>query len=615
MTRPHSALRHLALQGEVDGIRRTYLLQPGINRIGRGVGGEVVLTFEGISRRHALLSVEPHRLVLEDLGSKNGTFANGERVESQRIEVGDRLRFGPVALRLEELPEHDLEIASRTPIAHTSSEAPPTTLAFAGDIPALWESSLAWFDALLPPAHDPSAWGTPWLERLVERLQAAGAAWLFREADGSLVVDALVGVPPSEAALHAALTKQEDISQGRPSRSTNDVLAVAHELGQGRCRALAIWGSFPARARSAPLLALLLRLAPSATSIPSTALRQPSQTAVRTKKLTIPDGWIPGDSPAMRALLRQIQAIATSDLPILILGETGVGKEGVARILHGSSARARGPFIATNCAAIPRDLLEAELFGVGRGVATGVSPRPGKVLAAHGGTLLLDEIGELPLELQAKLLRFLQEREIQPLGSAPVAVDVRVLAATNVHLDERVREGSFRADLYYRLAGYALRVPPLRERREDIPALVEHFLANAAQTAGRSIAGLTVGALAKLVEHAWPGNVRELEHEVQKLVWFAAESEVIVAERIRLDGFVAETPRAREQSEPDSAPTSTLSQFSDADLELDTLERRAIQEALRRAGGNQSRAAEILGITRTALYRRIQRFGLATEIG
>ncbi len=306
----------------------------------------------------------------------------------------------------------------------------------------------------------------------------------------------------------------------------------------------------------------------------------------------------------MRTLLRQMEAVAGSELPILILGETGAGKEGVARILHLSSPRSAGPFVAVNCAAIPRDLLEAELFGVGKGVATGVSPRAGRFQAAAGGTLLLDEIGDLPPELQPKLLRALQEREVQPLGSPPVAVDVRVLAATNAGLEERVRSGAFRSDLYYRLAGYVLRVPPLRERREDVPALVDHFLRAAAREAGRTIRGITVGALQRLVARPWPGNVRQLEHEVRRLVWLCADSETVVAETLDraaplggVDGGVEAGGRG---------PAVELA----GDLDLSALERRAVVEALRRCDGNQSRAAALLGLTRTSLYRRVRRLGL-----
>jgi transcriptional regulator with PAS, ATPase and Fis domain len=285
-----------------------------------------------------------------------------------------------------------------------------------------------------------------------------------------------------------------------------------------------------------------------------------------------------------------MEAVAASELPILILGETGVGKEGVARALHASSPRHRGPFVAVSCAAIPGDLLEAELFGVGRGVATGVAPRAGKLRQADSGTVFLDEIGDMPDELQAKLLRTLQEREVQPLGGAAEKLDVRVLAATNADLDRKLEEGTFRADLFYRLAGHVLRVPPLRERRKDIPELVEHFLRRAASEASRSVRGVTLGALRRLVERPWPGNVRQLDHEIRRLVWLSKDSEAIVAESL-------------DSTEASDAGADLFG----AELDLAALEQKAIAEALRRCDGNQSRAAELLGITRTALYRRMRR--------
>jgi len=572
-------LRHpLALCGDVGGHRRTYFLGPGLNRIGSRLDGDVVLALPGISRRHALLVVEPGRLCLEDLGSKNGTYVNGERLESGRIEVGDRLRFGPVALRLEELSGGDGELA--IPLrgeAGAGRAAPETTKALTAASPR-WDGGPAWLEAFvekLPRARDGSVVGSvaEALSFLVHELGAEGAALL--EGAGPPVVLCCIGEIP------------DDVELGEVS--------ARMARGQEGPRSLAVWGELPGRDDPGPLLRLLLRLL-------DLSLRpEPPPTPAARPRLVVPPGWVRGGSPAMRTLLRQMEAVAASDLPILILGETGVGKEGVARILHASSTRRSGSFVALNCAAIPKDLLEAELFGVGRGVATGVSPRSGQLQAAHGGTLFLDEIGDMPAELQAKLLRVLQEKEVQPLGSAPVAVDVRVLAATNIGIEERIRDGAFRSDLYYRLAGYVLRVPPLRERREDIPLLVEHFLRAAAREAGKSIRGITVAALRRLVERPWPGNVRQLEHWVRRLVWLCDDSETIVAETLDLAGF-AEIPAGDGVGEEETGLAG--------DLELASLERRAVREALRRHGGNQSRAAEALGITRTSLYRRMQRYGL-----
>jgi DNA-binding NtrC family response regulator len=573
--------RPLALRGELGGACRTYLLSPGLNRIGSRLDGDVVLAHPGVSRRHALLSIDPGRLSLEDLGSKNGTFVNGARVESGRVEVGDRLRFGPVALRLEELDAPDSELA--IPLVGTRDRerpAPETTQAVWNEPGPAWNGGLALLAAFvekLPRAPGESP--AEALSFLVDQLGACGAALLESAQDGLPVILSCHGMPLSEEALAAPFRDEPSVDQ----------VAFARLADEGRTpRALVVWGDVLDRVGCEPFLPLVLRLL-------DLALRPepPSARVSQRRRLVVPEGWVRGESPAMRALLSQMEAIAAADLPILILGETGAGKEGVARTLHTSSPRRGGPFIAINCAAIPRDLLEAELFGVGRGVATGVSPRPGRLQAADRGTLLLDEIGDMPAELQAKLLRALETKEIQPLGGASAAVDVRILAATNAGLEERVQEGTFRSDLFYRLAGYVLRVPPLRERREDIPLLVEHFLRSAARQAGKSIRGVSVAALQRLVESPWPGNVRQLEHVVRRLVWLCADSEAIVAETLDLAGL----PDGSEKAAPDLSET----------FDLAKLERRVVAEALQRCGGNQSRAAELLGITRTSLYRRQRR--------
>ena len=253
--------------------------------------------------------------------------------------------------------------------------------------------------------------------------------------------------------------------------------------------------------------------------------------------LKFPEGYIVGRSPSMVALYRQLLAVADSPLPVLLVGETGVGKEYVARILHASAARRSGPFVGFNCAAIPAELLESELFGIGDRVATGVAARPGRFRQAEGGTLFLDEIAEMSTPLQAKLLRVLQEREIDPVGGrSPLPTDVRIVASTNIELGRLVRDKGFRADLYYRLAGLVAQIPPLRSRREDIPSLVEHFLIQATQQSKRSVRGITVRALEMIVAQPWPGNVRELEHFVHRLVYLCLDGQAIRSDLIEGGG-------------------------------------------------------------------------------
>jgi two-component system response regulator PilR (NtrC family) len=300
----------------------------------------------------------------------------------------------------------------------------------------------------------------------------------------------------------------------------------------------------------------------------------------------------------MRELYADIRGLAATDLPVLFLGETGVGKEQLAQALHASSPRRGGPFVAVNCAAIPADLLEAEMFGIGRGVATGVAERPGRFALAHTGTLFLDEIGDMPPALQAKLLRAVEGREVQPVGSAPLRVDVRVVSATNADLDLKIEAGQFRRDLYYRVAGFVLRVPSLRERREDIPELARRLLAAAAREAGRPSPALTAEALGAIVAYDWPGNVRELEHEARRLAYLCG-------------GRPVETAMLSAQVLVSGAAPVVAAGSLTLERHLEELERRLVRAALDRARGRRSTAARILGVSRNGLTMKMERLGLA----
>jgi len=297
-----------------------------------------------------------------------------------------------------------------------------------------------------------------------------------------------------------------------------------------------------------------------------------------------------GNSAPMRQLFRETSAAAGSDAPVLVVGETGTGKERVARSIHGGSARAKGPFVALNCAAVPANLMHSELFGHERGAFThAFARRTGRLEAADGGTLLLDEVGELRLESQAVLLRFLEDGIVTPVGgSSARRVDVRIVAATNRDLDEAVRNGNFRRDLYHRLAVLVLRIPPLRDRGDDMVMLAEHFMAQEAQAGSRL--GFTPEALTALRAYHWPGNVRELRSRIARAA--------IKAE----DGLV--TPRDLDLADaPDGPPVPlvTLRQARDS-AEKDVLER-----TYRTNGGNIARTARQLGVSRMTLYRLLEK--------
>lgn len=328
------------------------------------------------------------------------------------------------------------------------------------------------------------------------------------------------------------------------------------------------------------------------------ALKQPSappaEPSVPVRQPPVP-GLI-GRTAAMLDVYKQIAHAADPVAPVLIIGESGTGKELVARAIHSHGRRASRPFVPINCGAIAETLLESELFGHARGSFTGaVADAKGIFEQANGGTVLLDEIGETSPALQVKLLRVLEEGEVRPVGaSRPVKVDVRVVAATNVDLEHGIAEQRFRQDLYYRLSVIVIHVPPLRERRADIPLLVEQFLGNACARLGRRVA-IAPAAMDLLTRHTWLGNVRELENAVERLVLFSRGTVIDVAD---LPAVVTGA----------SAPVEHQL-FADLPS-LEEIERRYLVHVLESVHGNRTRAAEVMGIDRRTLYRMAERFGI-----
>ncbi|MET4675655.1 MULTISPECIES: sigma-54-dependent transcriptional regulator [unclassified Luteibacter] len=309
------------------------------------------------------------------------------------------------------------------------------------------------------------------------------------------------------------------------------------------------------------------------------------------------DTELAGSSQGMRQVQKRIGLAAASDVPVLITGETGTGKELVARALHRASPRAARPFVAVNCAAIPADLLESELFGHRRGAFSGATTeREGYFREADGGTLLLDEIGDMPLSMQAKLLRVLQEGAVTPLGSSqPVRVDVRVLAATHRRIGDLIAAGTFRSDLFYRLNVLPIELGALHERPEDIPALADRFL----REDGRPGKQLTEAALALLQAYAWPGNVRELRNVMERCRVLVAGQRIDAADLAPMLNTAAPAVAIAADAAPESLPDAVA-----------RLERTMIVDALREAQGNRAEAARRLGIRRQLLYRKLVDYGL-----
>jgi PAS domain S-box-containing protein len=312
---------------------------------------------------------------------------------------------------------------------------------------------------------------------------------------------------------------------------------------------------------------------------------------------------IVGRSAAMREVFEMLPVVAPHDTTVLLEGESGTGKELVARAIHDLSRRQRRPFVAVNCGAIPESLLESELFGYRAGAFTDARrDKPGRFAAAQGGTLFLDEIGDIPVGMQAKLLRVLQEREFQPLGGTiPIRADVRIVAATNRDLAAMVKQGAFRDDLYFRINVFRIAIPPLRERREDIPLLAEHLLSKVARLRGKDIAGFSEHVLRRLLEYDYPGNVRELENVI--------EHAAILCQ----DGLIRtrDLPQPLRASAGSSGGPGDEGRADRRSTTLKELEILAITDSLRRHRGNRTNAARALGIDPSTLYRRLKAAGVS----
>ena len=327
----------------------------------------------------------------------------------------------------------------------------------------------------------------------------------------------------------------------------------------------------------------------------------------RALKEKVEHRWVMvGESPAIHALRADIAQAAPSNGRVLIFGENGTGKELVARNIHHQSLRAAGPFVEVNCAAIPEELIESELFGHTRGAFTGaLTAKKGKFELADGGTLFLDEIGDMTLKTQAKVLRVLQEQKVEPVGgTASVPVDVRVIAATNKNLEDEIRRGTFREDLFFRLNVIPFRVPPLRERREDIPLLARHFVAELSAEYGRRMKEMAPDAMDALTRQPWPGNVRELRNTIERVVIMTPGERI---EARHLPATVAPGAAAVETNPALAVPPGDFPSLIDA---REDFEKRYIWKKYQECGGNMSRTSEALQVERSNLYRKMKAYGL-----
>lgn len=593
----------LRLVVRYNGHMRTFPMPREEVRLGSAQDNDLVIAYLGVSRHHALLKPRGRGFVVKDLGSKNGLIWQGNRLPEVRLAVGQEVQMGSATLHLEEVSTSDAEVALRL----DGSSSLLSTVAVAGEPggPMSESSPAAALRVVKELESTPSFDLGQHHEIVASARRALGASTLvtFRVTEGG--DPAFVGCNgrlPAGDEIHELTVAAAKASQTRLLATEISVggepclLAVSPKADPRFLAAL-----FPRESRLTEwrrdFFTYLVKaiLAPQAepTSIQRTA---------RTPKLRFPTDVVLGSSLALGKLLEEMSQTVVSDLDVLLLGETGTGKEVFARMIHDSGPSSMGPFVAVNCAAIPAELLEAELFGVAARVATGVDPRPGHFLQAEGGTLFLDEVAELTDSLQAKLLRVLQEREVLPLG-APKAkpISVRVVSASNRDIEALMEKGDFRADLYYRLAQLSFTLPPLRDRREDIPQLVFHFAGRATRQYGKRIRGVSRKALDRLAGHSWPGNVRELENLVTRAVLVCPEGGTIESDHLGNRLSVGE------ESASAGSGAALLQE------RVDALERKAILEALRETRGNKTQAAKRLGLTRNGLDSKMKRLGLTAS--
>lgn len=407
------------------------------------------------------------------------------------------------------------------------------------------------------------------------------------ERHSPAIVTLDLGLPPDAANASEGLAALEQILNRRPE--TKVIVVTGSDDRDNALQAISLGAyDFYQKPIDGDVLQLIAERAHRVYD-----LEQENRRLVRQTASTPLEGVITA-APDMLRVCKTVKKVAPVDATVLLLGDSGTGKEVLARAVHQLSSRRKERFVAINCAAIPENLLESELFGYEKGAFTGATRQTiGQIEYAQGGTLLLDEVGDLPLSLQAKLLRFLQERVIERLGGrGEVPVDVRVVCATHQNLDRLIAEGRFREDLYYRISELSVRIPPLAERSGDAVLLAHHFLDHFTRQHGKRRSGFTREALAAVENHAWPGNVRELENVIRKAV-IMAEGPKVTAEDLGLDAAT-----------PAQEPSLKLRDVRD------DAERRALRRALSRTNGNIAQAADLLGVSRPTLYSLMNKFAL-----
>jgi two-component system, NtrC family, response regulator HydG len=622
MTTTADTARLIAVSGPCFG--DVYLLDGEQLVLGRETGNAITISDPALSRRHCAIVRDDAGWLVRDLGSFNGTFLNGDCITERRLEHGDRLSLGGTTLLFH-------AEARDVPASTVISELPNTATLRPDD--AMY---------LNPSAHLPDRGRTErdlhallsiatrvagirerrrleceLIDAAFEVVPAAEAAFVRVDPgtqECSVVEtrtrDGRTAAPPSDTVLSIAIARREALLTNAPlDRPVDGASSITSRLVTGALAVPLFDESVVAgvlylvtSSATTTFDRLHLEVVTALAGIGSLALRNVgrleslvAETERLKQKLRITHQML-GSSEPMQRVYKFVEKASGTDLSVLITGETGTGKELAARALHENSPRAARPFVCINCAAFPDALLESELFGHERGAFTGaVAAKPGKLELADRGTVFLDEVGELSPSAQAKLLRVLQFREVERIGALrPVKVDIRIISATNRDLQKEVAEGRFRADLLFRLEVLHVHMPALRERRQDIPVLAEHFAAAAAKRSRRGAVTLSVAALRRLAAYDWPGNVRQLENAIERAIVMSDDPEI----------GPDDLPEVVERASPEAEGESRFhSGVADA-------RRRLIVAALDETAGNITEAARLLGLHPNYLHRLINNLGL-----
>jgi Nif-specific regulatory protein len=573
--------------------------------VGRDVENALSIADPALSRKHCVIEARDSTFVIRDLGSRNGVFINGAPVTERQLADGDQIRIGDSALVVMIPGNHHAAPPNLVAVDERQADSSSTVAidevrqdyarldrgdpaAKAGDLSLLLRVSEG-----LQRATTIDELAAVLLPNANAAVGAAAAALLVRSDEGAWRADSAEPAAAAGLAVHGMLATRS--STGRIAVLSADATAIYAPMGDETV----LWMAAPQGQR---FIAAHLHIAASIGSIAALALERVRHLQwlhdqhARLRHAAIKHDLI-GEGRAMQHILRFIERVASTDATVLLGGESGTGKELVAKAIHANSVRSHGPFVAINCAALPEALLESELFGHERGAFTGaLAQQRGRLEIASGGTVFLDEIGELASALQAKLLRVLQERVIERVGGRrPIPLDIRVVAATNRDLEKAIATGSFRQDLFYRLNVVSLTVPPLRDRREDLPLLAAYFVREHAERCKRTVRGISPAARAMLMRYDWPGNIRELSNAIERAVVLGS-SDVI-------------TPDDLPETLHDLAMDESVHGFHG---KVTAARRTIIREALERNHHNVAAAARELDLQVTYLHRLIRNLNLRT---